>query len=121
RRVLQSLELAWRGRVDISQRRHAAKSGHGLNQDFLPLAIEFGGEQADPGRVAVWAAQRLYQSGPEHIVGKSDDRNCRRLLLCGANSKTPTGRNDIAPSFDQFGRKLRNQFNALSIRTPIDR
>jgi hypothetical protein len=115
------LELPLRGSVGIGQCRHAAKSGHRLDQDFLPLAVELGGEQADPGRVTAGAGQRVHQSGSDHIVRKSEDRNCRGRLLCGANAEIPTGRNDIDPRFDQFRRKFRNQFNTLSVLMPIDR
>src|SRR5262249_44110660 len=82
---------------------------------------ELGGKQADPCRITTGAGQRVHQVGSEHIVCESDDGNCHYRLLCRANSKISAGRNDIDPRFDQFHRKFRNQFNALSILTPIDR
>src|SRR5262245_4124631 len=58
--------------------------------------------------------------GPDHIVRKPDDWNCRGRLLCGANSKISASHNDIGSRFNQFRRKFRNQPNALSIPAPID-
>jgi hypothetical protein len=36
----------------IGQRRHAAKSGRQLDQDFLPLAVKVGGQHAHASRIA---------------------------------------------------------------------
>jgi hypothetical protein len=60
--------LARRSRVRIGKRCHAPKSRHRFHQNFLSLAVEFSGEDADAGRIAAGLGQRVHQSLPDHIV-----------------------------------------------------
>ena len=87
--VLQCLKLRQRGRGEIGNGRHAVKSRHCLDQDFLSLAVEFGREHADTCCIALGAGQRLHQSRPDHIVGSPEDRiDC--VARCAARvAKSP--------------------------------
>ena len=95
RRILQRLELPRRGCVGIGECRHAAKSGHRLDQDFLSLAVELGREEADACCIAAGVGQRTHESRSHHVVGKPEDRNRCRRPLCGANCNISAGHNDI--------------------------
>src|ERR1700735_675105 len=48
--------------LEFGNGRNASKSGHCLDQDFLPLAVKLGREEARASSVAVGAGQRLHQS-----------------------------------------------------------
>jgi hypothetical protein len=112
RRLLQRVKLRNRFEVGIGKERHPAKSGHCLDQNFLPLAVKLEREDADACCITVWPGQRGHQPQPDHIVCHREDRYRFRRLLCGANCcHIPGGYDDIDPCVDQFRRIFRNQIN----------
>ena len=59
------------------------RAGHGLHEDFLPLAIEFGRENADAGGIAARTGERAHETRGDHIGGHADDGNrVDRFLYC---------------------------------------
>jgi hypothetical protein len=74
-----------------------------LDQKLLALAVEFGGEDAEPSRVAAGMGHRAHQPGAEHIVGHSEDRDRRSGLLGGANCRVSVEcHDDIDRDFGQL-------------------
>ena len=107
--------------LEFDNGRHAAKSRHSLDQDFLPLAVKFGRKDADTCCIAAGPGQRIYQSRPDHILGNPEDRNRCRRLLCRTNCGITADINVIDMGFDQACHKFGNQINAPSIVAPFDR
>jgi hypothetical protein len=97
-----------------------ANSGHRLHENFLPLAIEFGGENGDARRIAGGLRKRAHKSLPNHVVGQREERNRGRCPLCGANSGVSTCQDDIDLGFDQLRRMFLELLNAQSVTAPID-
>ncbi len=114
-------EAHGRGPVEVGKGREAASARDNLDQDLLTFAVEFGGEQADPGCVAAVASHRADQSRPDHILGNPENRDRRRRLLHGTNSNIPANQNDIDPCFDELRRNFGKLFDAQSKSTRVDR
>src|SRR6202047_2304943 len=114
------LELLWRSRGCIGKRRHAAKSWHRLDQEFLSLTVKLGRENADPGGIAARPGQRVHQSRADHIVCEPKDRDRRCRLLCGADCRIPADHDDFRPGIDQFHRETRNSIDILAVSAKLD-
>ena len=65
------------------------KPGHGLDQDFLSLAVKLGREDTQARCITAGPGQRVNQPLPGHIFGNSEDCNSRRRLLYRANCNVP--------------------------------
>jgi hypothetical protein len=87
------------------------KAGYCLDQDFLPLAVKVGREEARACCIAAGSGQRLHESCLDHIIGTPEDRYRGCRPLCSTNSIIPNGTNDIDFAFDKVRRKFRNQIN----------
>jgi len=98
-----------------------ASAGEQLDQEFLPLAVELGGKDADPCCVAAGVGHRAHQSGPNHVVGKPEDWNRRGGPLGGTNCRISASQNDIDPSVDQLHSNFRELAGAQSVSAWIDR
>jgi polyribonucleotide nucleotidyltransferase len=66
--------------VSVFQRRHVADTRHRFRQDFLPLAVKLGRQNADPGRVAAGFGQRMGEAGSDQILRHGHDRDGLRRL-----------------------------------------
>jgi hypothetical protein len=58
--VLKCLEVRRFGDDRVRQDCDTPRAGHGLHEDFLPLAIEFGRENADAGGIAARTGERAH-------------------------------------------------------------
>jgi hypothetical protein len=85
----------------------------------LPLAVELGGEEADPGRIATRIGQRTYEDLAVDILGATEDRDRRRCLLRGANGGSPPTKDDIDLGHDQFCRMLRDLVGSEPMDLPV--
>ena len=55
----------------------------GYHEDFLPLASEFGRENADAGGIAAGTGERAHETHGNHIDGHADNGNrVGRFLHC---------------------------------------
>ena len=88
--------------VGICKDGHSAKRWHCFDQELLSFAVEFGRENTQARCVAVWARQRVHQTGAEHVVCNRKDWNSFCRLLCGADCQIPDSCNDIDGGFDQL-------------------
>jgi hypothetical protein len=95
-----------RSDFSIGHRRYAARTGHRLDQDFLPLAVEFWRKQADPGDVAAGARKRLHQSCRNHVFDHSDQRHGASEILKCVQGRLRTGKDRIGRRIDQNCRPL---------------
>ena len=66
RRLLQRVKLRNRFEVGIGKERHPAKSGHCLDQNFLPLAVKLVREDVDARCITVWPG--LEATSPNPII-----------------------------------------------------
>jgi hypothetical protein len=82
--VLKCLEVRRFGDERVRQDCDTPRAGHGLHEDFLPLAIEFGREKADAGGIAARTGERAHETRGDHIrAGQADDGNrVGRFLHC---------------------------------------
>src|SRR5262245_2347224 len=62
----------------------------------------------------------MHQSLPNHVVGYSEDRNCRIRLLRGSSCNIPAAQNDIHTGLDQFRRMFRELLHAQTITAQIN-
>jgi hypothetical protein len=112
RRVVELLELLRRDAVGVGQRRDA-HSGHGFEQNLLPLAVGIACEDPDAGGVAAGLRQRRgHESGIDQIFGNGEDRKSFRRLLRGAHIRVAGGNDDVDFGFDEFGGVRRELINA---------
>jgi hypothetical protein len=96
----QFVEVFRRGRVEIGERRHTLNPGQRLHQDLLTLAVKLGGQDADACGIAARLGKRAHKSGPDHIVGKRENRDRRGRLLCSADGSISADQDHIDLSFD---------------------
>src|SRR5215470_11762372 len=70
--ILQGPQVLWPRGIDLRQRPDATRIGQHLHQKFLPLAVEFGGQDSYPGRVAFrahWPYARAPPTASDDDVG----------------------------------------------------
>jgi hypothetical protein len=67
--VLKCLEVRFLVEDRVRHDCNTPRAGHGLQEDFLPLAIEFGRENADAGGIAARTGERA------DVAPKADDGN----------------------------------------------
>jgi hypothetical protein len=89
-----------------------AQAGHRFEQDVLALAVEFGGENTHPRRIASGLGQRAHQACPDHIIDQNDERNRRCRLLGSARRSFPAAHNSIDLGLDLLLSKLSKLFGA---------
>jgi hypothetical protein len=106
-RILKRLECIRQSRQSIHESGNAANAGEQFDQEFLPLAVELGGEHADPGRIAARMRHRSHEAFADHVIGIAEDGNRRRCLLRGAKGGWPGAQNDIDLGLGQLRRILR--------------
>jgi hypothetical protein len=59
----QCIELRRCNPVGIGEGRHSANPRDSFDQDFLPLAVKLGREQADASDIAIRSGHRVYETG----------------------------------------------------------
>ena len=79
--------------------------GHGLHEDFLPLAVEF--EKADAGDIAARMGERAHKTYGDHIAGKADDGNGPGRFLCGARRGIADAKDNVRGELGERRRDFR--------------
>jgi hypothetical protein len=111
--LLQHRELLGRADLGVGQRRQPAHARHRINQNVLPLAVEFRGQDADAGDVAAGSRKRWHQPLPDHVVTERYNRNRFGQFLERACPDTrPDIPNDIGCQFDNLRRQRWPRFVA---------
>jgi hypothetical protein len=82
-------------RPRIRKHGNLAHRGDELQQDFLPLPIEFAGENADTCGVAARFGQGAHQAGTNHVVREAEYGNGSRGLLSSPNCGIAAALKDI--------------------------
>src|SRR5262245_35308493 len=95
-----------RAHIGIRKHRDAADSRHRLDENFLPLAVEFRGKNCDAGGVAIGLGERTHEALVEHVIGESQDWNACSRTLRGANRCISARQDEIHASFHQIGRMV---------------
>jgi hypothetical protein len=94
--------------------------GHYFQQDFLPLAVKLGGEDADARRIAARLGERGHEARSDHIVRAGKDRNDLRRLLRGANGRFTCANDEIHFGPDDCRRVVRKLVDAQSKTVIVD-
>jgi len=129
--MLQGLKVVRRGLPGISHRRDPARAGRHLDQDVLPFAVEFGGEQTDAGDIAPRVRKRRHQSLADHVLGHTDDRHAAGDGLNRSQGRCRAGDDRIGRRTDQGRRPFaqivvdgleatRNDSEISSLDKPIE-
>src|SRR5262249_43125559 len=113
-------EGGWRGGVAVQKGSKRANPGHRLNEDFLPFAVKFGGQKGDACGIPTRLAEGVHKSLANHIVGKSQNWNACRRLLCGANCCISSRQDHVHASFHQLGRMYRKALSGHAETSRID-
>jgi hypothetical protein len=83
----------------VSESFDAASARKSLQENFLPLAVELGGEKRDARRVAAGLGQRAHEPLANHVVGQGEDRDLGDRPLRGANRRVSTDPNYVDAGF----------------------
>src|SRR5215472_15494476 len=97
-----------------------AAPAHRLDEDFLPLAVKFGGKKGDARGISTRLAERPHKTLANHIVGQSQNWNACRRLLCGANRCISSRQDHVHASLHQIGRMYREPFSGHAVTRRID-
>ena len=85
-----------------------ARGRNQLLQQFQPLGVEFGRQDADPGCIAAGMGERANQPEQDEIVARRQDRDRPGRFLRGTDAGRGTGHDRVEPGRDEHRRNPRS-------------
>jgi hypothetical protein len=114
-------EFAWRRRGRVRKYGNLTGRRNQLQQDFLPLAIKFAGEDAYARSVASRIGEGPHQTRTDHVVCEAEYRNYSRGVLSSPNGGIAAALNGIHLAHYEVCRMLNELVRPHSMTGPIHR